>query len=272
MYRFSIYIIFLVTGLFTAACTKSEGSVASPRNAYRPSVSFTLRNKVVAHGGAWKEFGLPVNSLAALKKSIELGCGASELDVQLTSDKVLVVFHDPSVANMEVEKVTYQQLLQVKLKNGESIPTLAQYLKGLMQQSDTKVIIEAKPSVISKKRGLELADSVVSLVNRMNAQQWVAYASFDMDILKKVRRSSPDAAVQYISGNASPAKLAGIYYSMSYNYKVYKSNPDWIKEAKLLNVVINSWTVNDKEDMAWLIKEDIDMITTDYPTALLSLL
>lgn len=54
-----------------------------------------LKNGVVAHRGAWKNDGLPQNSIASLKKAISLEVAGSEFDVQLTADGVLVLNHDP---------------------------------------------------------------------------------------------------------------------------------------------------------------------------------
>ena len=43
-------------------------------------------NHVIAHRGAWKETGLPQNSLASFKAAAEMGCHGSECDVWLTID------------------------------------------------------------------------------------------------------------------------------------------------------------------------------------------
>src|SRR6187397_1290524 len=53
-----------------------------------------LRPRVVAHRGA--SFEAPENTLAAFKRAWALGVEAVELDVRVTSDDQVVVFHDPT--------------------------------------------------------------------------------------------------------------------------------------------------------------------------------
>lgn len=76
----------------------------------------------------------PENSLAAFKKAVEEGYGI-ELDVQLTKDKVPVVFHDFTLKRIcgvegKVRDYTYGELQQFFLcKSGEKIPKLETVLE-----------------------------------------------------------------------------------------------------------------------------------------------
>ena len=96
-----------------------------------------LNNKVIAHRGAWKNTGVPQNSIASLKNAIKLGCTGSEFDVRMTQDEVLVICHDPQHEGLDIEKTTYADLLKKPLKNGELIPTFQQYLKAGKKQKRT---------------------------------------------------------------------------------------------------------------------------------------
>ena len=60
----------------------------------QPAIS-QKQTQIIAHRGAWKEFALPENSIAALQKAIELKCYGSEFDVRRTKDGILLVNHDP---------------------------------------------------------------------------------------------------------------------------------------------------------------------------------
>ena len=86
-----------------------------------------------AHRGAWGE-GIPENSLAAFRRAAELGF-AIELDVQLSSDGEVMVFHDYTLDRMcGVEgKLAYLDAAALgKLALGESdqcIPTLREVLE-----------------------------------------------------------------------------------------------------------------------------------------------
>ena len=76
----------------------------------------------------------PENSLLAFKKAVDAGYGI-ELDVQLSKDNQLVVFHDASLKRMcgvdgKVWEYTLEELQQMKLADSEqTIPTFQEFLK-----------------------------------------------------------------------------------------------------------------------------------------------
>lgn len=232
-----------------------------------------LHNKVIAHRGAWKAHGFPQNSLASLREAIRLGCEGSEFDVWMTADEVLVVNHDGEFEGMEIEKVTYQELLTKQLPNGEKIPTLKEYLLEGMKQQKTKMILEFKPSGISVARSEKIGELVVKMVHELHAEDWVEYITFSYEGGLKAISTDPEAKVSYLTGDKSPSQLKGAgFYGFDYNFRILKMKPEWIQEARELGLITNSWTVNDPETMNWLLDQGIDQITTDEPELLLEIL
>ncbi|QNL49193.1 glycerophosphodiester phosphodiesterase [Olivibacter sp. SDN3] len=227
------------------------------------------KNVVIAHRGAWKAQDIPQNSLASLNQAVEIGCHGSEFDVHLTKDEVLVVNHDRDYFGLDIESSTYQELLAKKLPNGESIPTLESYLKEGMKQKKTRLILEIKPSTAKKERALKTAELCVSTVKKLKAQKWVDYITFDYEAGKLVGKLDPKAEVAYLNGDVAPAQAKKDGYTgLDYHFKVYKANPTWIKEAQDLGLSVNCWTVNDEADMAELLNQKVDFITTDEPEKL----
>ncbi len=232
-----------------------------------------LKNKVIAHRGAWKANSHPQNSLASLQEAIDLGCEGSEFDVWMTADGVLVANHDADHEGMNIEEVTYAQLLEFPLPNGEKIPTVEAYIKHGMMQHKTRLIFEIKPSGISKVRGQRLAAKSVELVKKLGAEKWVDYITFDYDIGLKVLEMDPNANVAYLTGDKTPADLKKDgFFGFDYNINKLKENPHWIQEAQSLGLTVNSWTVNTEEDMRWLLDQKVDFITTDEPEKLFTLI
>lgn len=246
------------------SCTSSKKSTDSNMQ--------IAKNIVVAHRGAWKKNHLPENSIASLQEAIRLGCTGSEFDVHLTADDTLIVNHDPTYAGKKIEESSYISLAETKLSNGETIPTARQYLLTGMQQRNTMLVFEIKPSGISKERGQRLAQKVVELVKELHAEPWIIYISFDYAIIKKVLELQPNARVQYLNGDKSPFELKsdGVL-GLDYHYSVFKKHPEWIKEAKNNKVVLNAWTVNKEDEMKWLLENKFDYITTNEPELLLDL-
>lgn len=108
-----------------------------------------------AHRGLYdNNSDCPENSLNAIRKAVENGYGI-ELDVQLSKDDVLIVFHDASLKRVcgidgKVWDYTYDELKNMKLFNSnETIPTF----KEVLEVIDGKVpfILEYKLDVANTK-------------------------------------------------------------------------------------------------------------------------
>jgi len=228
--------------------------------------STQAQTKVIAHRGAWKTQNLPENSLASLNHAGEIGCYGSEFDVHLTKDDILVVNHDKDFYGIDIEHATYQELLAKKHPNGESIPTLEEYLKEGKKHKKTRLVLEIKSSIISKERTLQTTEMCVDAVKKLKLQKQVDYICFDYDAGKLIHKLDPKADVAYLNGDVDPAKAkADGYTGLDYHFSVFKENPTWIKEAHDIGLTINAWTVNDADEMANLVKQKIEFLTTNEP-------
>ena len=104
----------------------------------------------IAHRGFFdNESERPENSLAAFAHAVESGYGI-ELDVQLTSDGHLVVFHDDSLRRMcgvdrALESCTLEELQALTLaKSGQRIPLFSDVLA--LVDGKVPLIVELKSS------------------------------------------------------------------------------------------------------------------------------
>lgn len=239
------------------------------KNIAKNKMSFA-DNIVIAHRGAWKKNNLPENSIAALKRAIEIKCTGSEFDVRMSADDSLVINHDPDYNKIPIESTKYKELIKFSLSNGEKLPTLREYLlAGMENNRSTRLVCEIKPSVISKERGKLIAAKTYAMVQELNAQRMVVYISFDYDILKKLIELDPKLITQYLQGDKSPDQLkADGILGADYHFSVFKAHPEWIESAKKNNIFLNAWTVNDIVEMDSLILKGFDFITTNEPELL----
>lgn len=231
-------------------------------------------NPVVAHRGAWKKNNLPENSIASLREAIRLRCTGSEFDIRMTNDEVLIVNHDPEFHGMPIEKTNYSQLAAIRLSNGETLPTLENYLlEGMKENPGTRLVLEIKPSPAGVEKGRKIAKRGVEMVQKLHAGPWVTYISFDLEILRAVLELDPQAATQYLNGERSPGELKQDGISgLDYHFSVFKKNPGWIVEAKKNKLALNVWTVNSAEDLDWFVSQSFDFITTNEPELLFDIL
>lgn len=107
-----------------------------------------FQNRNIAHRGLFKEDqSIPENSLAAFARAVEAGYGI-ELDVQLSRDGKVVVFHDNDlkrVCGLEqpVNALTFRQLQKLRLcGTEEKIPLFTDVLK--LVKGKVPMIVELK--------------------------------------------------------------------------------------------------------------------------------
>ncbi len=229
------------------------------------SLSTIAQTKIIAHRGYWKADGSAQNSITALVKAAEAKVYGSEFDVQLTADKNIVVNHDDSINGMAVSDVSYAKLKQVKLKNGELLPTLDDYLKAGKAHPSIKMILEIKPHRTADEENTVTA-LTVRKVKEMGMEDQVEYISFSMNICEQLVRLTPSSQISYLRSDVAPKdlKAKGIN-GIDYYYKVLAQKPEWIKEAHNLGMKVNAWTVNEPDDIRSMHNLNVDFITTDIP-------
>jgi glycerophosphoryl diester phosphodiesterase len=232
-----------------------------------------IHNKVIAHRGAWKNHSLTENTIGSLKKAIELGCEGSEFDVWLSADNVPVICHDGSVHGRQIEKTTAAELQKIDLKNGDMVPTLEQYLLTIKTQNKTRLFLEIKSSGISQERSLAVADSVVRMVYYLKAQAWVKYISFNYGVLKRIIQLDPTAFTAYLNGDKKVAELKNdSIKGLDYPFYSFHSDKTLLNDAHQSGLSVNVWTVDNTEEMQFLLAGGADMITTNEPEILLALI
>lgn len=145
----------LLLSAFLSGCAGQTGTISANTQS-KPKLALAKEYEnvdqgrvfVVAHRGCWTH--APENSIPSVQNCVKLGVEVIEIDVQLTADKQLVVFHDKTVDRMtgetgSVSEMTLAELKALKLyerdgsdaqlfakplKTNESIPTLAEVLQA----------------------------------------------------------------------------------------------------------------------------------------------
>lgn len=147
-----------------------------------------------AHRGLHTADGsAPENSLTAFRMAANVGYGV-ELDVHLTRDGKVVVFHDHDLERMtgaqgKIEDWAYPDLRQLRLAgSGEHIPLLSEVLEAIGGVGP--IILEVKPAARRK----ELCAKVVAQL--VDYPGDVCVECFDPRVLYWFRRNAP----QYLRG------------------------------------------------------------------------
>jgi glycerophosphoryl diester phosphodiesterase len=143
------------------------------------------QTKIIGHRGA---AGLELeNTLGSLRKAIALGVHAIEFDVRATSDGRFVLCHDETLSrlggpNKKIRDLTYAELKQTPLSNGEHVPLLKDVLT-LARKHNVAVVVEVKVR--------DHLDELCELLDEFSDLDMVV-ASFLFDTLTAIRGLRPD--------------------------------------------------------------------------------
>ena len=231
---------------------------------------------IVAHRGYWncEAAGSAKNSLASLKQAQELGVWGSEFDVNVTSDGELLVFHDGSVDGKKIEKHPAADFAYYRLKNGEVIPTLGQYLEQALKHPQTMLVFELKKHSCDsvETKAVEASIAELKKYGLFNPEN-VMFISFSKHICKEFAAKAPGFTVQYLEKDADPDELVGYGINgIDTKYKVLLRDSVLFDAARRNNMSINTWTVDDTVSIRKVIELGVDQITTDEPELVRQLL
>ena len=209
----------------------------------------------IAHRGLHNE-KIPENSLLAFRQCIEKR-KAIELDIHLTKDEKLVVFHDNNLKRManhnrKIKNCTLRELKSLKLKNTEErIPQLEEVLN--LVNGKVLLVIEVKGGSPIHKIGTEL----VSLLDSYSGDFFIQ--SFDPRMIWWLKHHRPN----YIRGLLVDAGQKEKNWKKQWMQKMYFNfliQPDFIsynikglpnqKIAKLKEkgILILTWVVRTLEE------------------------
>ena len=228
------------------------------------TLAAAAQTKIVAHRGYWDCAGSAQNSITSLKLADKIGCYGSEFDVHLTKDGVIVVHHDQNVGKIDIQTSPYKALKKERLKNGEKIPTLEQYLDAGKDLS-CKLVLEIKRQMVQSHED-SLVRQCVDMVKSKGLTDRIVWISFSGKACELLHQLLPDAHIQYLLGDWDPKTIKAKGLSgIDYEQKVLALHPEWIKECHDLGLVVNVWTVNDLNTINQFIKAGVDFITTNAP-------
>lgn len=228
-----------------------------------------MKTKNIAHRGFSGRY--PENTMLAFEKAAEMGADGIELDVQLTKDKEVVVFHDYTVDRMtngtgSVVEFTLYELQALKIKEGQWIPTLGEYLSWASSK-ELFTLIELKSNGVEES-GLE--EKVLDAIMDWDMQDKVLVSSEYDNELIKVKQLSPfmRCGLLVYPWNETSVERAANLQVECVHPDVNDLAEETIEQMRFQGFETTTWTVNDESWMEWLVDLEVDAIITDYPNRL----
>lgn len=190
---------------------------------------FVHRN--YAHRGLHNnEGGVPENSLAAFALAAEKGYGA-ELDVQLSRDGQVVVFHDDTLnrvcgVNARVDEYNYSALKEMPLLGtGERIPLFTDVLKTFNGGTERPLIVELKTG----PRNEELCRKTFDILKQYSGIYCIE--SFNPMIVKWFRKHAPQVYRGQLASTMEdylPGQKKAVAFLLSRCALNFLAKPDFI--------------------------------------------
>ena len=144
--------------------------------------------KYIAHRGLFNRLDTPENSMKAFENAIAKGY-AIELDLNMSLDGHLVVFHDNSLKRMtgiknDVNLLNLNELKKLKLLGTDNvIPTFEDVL--MLVNGKVPLMIEVKRN----ERYKELMSKLINLLEKYDGEYVIE--SFDPRILYWLKKNAP---------------------------------------------------------------------------------
>ena len=233
-------------------------------------------NKVIAHRGFWQTEGSAQNSLTSLRLALDNGFYGSECDIQLTADSCFIVFHDSSLNGVNIEDLTFEQILaDTTLVNGERISTVDEYFEAFASHGGkTRLIIEVKPQVSEEMMDLSIARTAEA-IRKFKIQKRVEIISFSYRACKELAAIFPEIPVSFLDETHNVSfeqmKADGID-GIDYDYHCILENLDLIDEAHEAGFIVDVWTANDPEEVLTMVSRGLDFVTTNVPDLMVTVL
>ena len=229
---------------------------------------------MLGHRGASAE--APENTLAAFRRSLELGADGFELDVWRCGTGEAVVIHDADAARTGQAALAVKHAPLTRLREldvgrwkgeaftGERIPTLSQVLEAFPA---AVVNVELKSGRLPD---LGLAVEVVRTLRQHRAEERAIVSSFGAALLGAFRSLAPDVATGFLvaPGAIAWARAAAAVRAirpsaihLAREMATAQRVDSWVRSG--MNVLV--WTVDDPVEAERLARQGVAALVSNRP-------
>jgi len=230
------------------------------------------RPLAIAHRGGAGEF--PENTPEAFEAAVKLGFRYLETDVHVTSDGVLVAFHDPRLDRVTdrsgaIAELPWREVAAATVGDGGRIARMEDLLAafpGARFNIDPKANASVEP--------------LIDTIRRTGALDRVAVGAFSQRRLARIRAAlgprlctsaGPREVAQLRLGSwrvpAGPTAAACVQVPVRLG-RVPITDAAFVDHAHRRGLQVHVWTIDDPTEMHRLLDLGVDGIMTDQPTVL----
>jgi len=252
-----------------------------------------IKVQIQGHRGSRGDF--PENTLYAFKHAIENNVDFIELDLQITKDNEIIIYHDKNINTKICNGISkpIKSLLLKEIKEydcgskkninfpnqqtipGEKIPTFIELINLIQTDYKYKKImmnieIKTEKSLDTDNEVYHFSNTLVKLLHKYNITNDVILQSFDVRALKYIKEIDSTIKTSYLIEDVLPNIDTLINTSKNLGVKII--SPDYklidkkiVKKLQENGFEVLPWTINDTIAFKQNIEYGVDGIITDYP-------
>ncbi|MGB1448549.1 MAG: glycerophosphodiester phosphodiesterase [Flavobacteriaceae bacterium] len=229
------------------------------------SCTSSPRPLVIGHRGARGH--VAENTVASVKKAMELGVDGIEIDVFVCASGELVVFHDKTLEQLTdatgyIENIDLDSIRKITVLGSEPIPTLDEVLATI--QAHVVLNIELK--------GAQTAQPTYALLKEYFeagklSPKDVFISSFNWEELALFYAETKEVPIAVLTEDdpldAIPVASQLAAFAINPNHKSLTTKN--VKKIHEAGFKIYPWTINEPNDIERMKSLGVDAIITDYP-------
>lgn len=235
------------------------------------NMGILTRTQITAHRGY--STAAPENTLYSFEEAVGIGADYIELDVQLTADEQLVVFHDKTIERTtngkgELSKYTYEELQEFSAgswfsKDGEFDDAKIVLLSDVLENFGNDILfnIEIKNHGDVRKT----AEKTVEVIEEYGIERSCYITSFSYNALKVVKKINPKIKTALIANVASSTSFSQLKYIDAVSLNYIFINSSIVNMAHQNGKRVFVWTVDGRSDIQHMIAIGVDNIITNRP-------
>jgi glycerophosphoryl diester phosphodiesterase len=224
-----------------------------------------------AHRGGASE--VPENTMPAFEHAIRLGYRYIETDVHVTTDGVLLAFHDDVLDRVTdgsgtVEELPWSVVQQAKVDGREPIPLFEDLLGAW---PDVRINIDPKHD--------QAVEPLASALKKCNAVDRVCIGAFSDERLERARTLLPGVCTSLgpmgtlqlglaAQGDEAPELPSPCVQVPTHYLDTEIVTLAFVEAAHRRDMQVHVWTIDDADDMSRLLDLGVDGIMTDRPKVL----
>lgn len=251
---------------------------------------------------------MPENTVPAFEKAIAAGVDVLELDLLMTKDGKIVIYHDhylnpdlicrldgmpydsrsslllsmtlAELKELDCGRKTNSRFPKQKSIPGMQIPTLEELFEMINTSTDphaktVRLNLEIKRDPFHPQETIApstMAKQLLHLVHTYGFEDRVYYSSFDPDSLKQIRTLSPQAKIAFLREGSMEWLIDIAHWVQAETVSpehILIHDADQIRSLQHMGFKVILWTVNDPQRWEELILMGVDGIITDYPEELI---